>query len=197
MLGAVTGQVCRCLLGWECSSVSVLHHPLCALAVGWQVEHLMCLNPVAFLPRQVVCLYVWPLENVVISCVLSLLEGSSYTQLSVGEGRRITSASGIPCAWESSSWIQAALGWAALPCWNAGLGLKNARKTNKALPPCYTHFPSEWIPGTAREKLILFCFGDLISFRPFPKVKSRSVVKLLCCIRCLKLAISQSGLWLF
>lgn len=61
--------------------------------------------------------------------------------LSVGEGRSITSASGIPCAGETNSWIQAAFGWAALAHWTVGLGLRNAGKTSKALPPFLPTLP--------------------------------------------------------
>lgn len=62
----------------------------------------------------------------------------------------------------------------------------------KFYPHFYTHFPSVRIHETAREKLILFCSRELVSLRPFLKVKCRPVAKLMLCIRGLKLALSQS-----
>lgn len=170
---------------------SVLHHPLYilhALPVGWhQVEHLVCLNPVVFLQRRV-CLHAWPLESVVISWVLSLLEGSS-DKLAVcrwGEEDQL-------CLWDplcredqllhpDSFWLGCTCSLNC--CFRSQKWSPSLREDQQSSTPIFcTHFPTEWMHETAREKLILFCFRDLISLRPFPKVKSRSVVKLLCCIK--------------
>lgn len=115
-----------------------------ALAVGWQqVEHLVCLNPVIFLQRPVVCLYAWPLENVVVSCVLSLLERSSSTIAVWGGGEDHL------CLWDplcmgdqllhpGSFWLGCTC---SLSCWFRS---QKSREDQQSSTPIFTTFP-QWV----------------------------------------------------
>lgn len=61
----------------------------------------------------------------------------------------------------------------------------------KFYPNFYTHFPSVRIHDCQGEADSIL-LQRAVSLRPFLKVKCRSVAKLMLCIRCLKLALSQS-----